>query len=380
MKMSRWLSSLPLRMRMLFNKRAVESELEEEIQFHLQSQVDALVERGFSLEAAQRRAMKKIGKIDRQMELCREVRAWYWLEILYADVRFGWRQLMKRKTTTAAAVLSLALGIGSCVAAFRLMDALFLRPMPISDPANLYVAAYTRQPTQYLPGFFEANSYPLFEHEHNLTKGVAEVAVASIMDHIDVTYGADAETEKAYRQWVSGELFSMLGLKPVIGRLLTEDDDRVVGKNPYAVISYDYWQRRFGRNPNVVGRTFRMRDNVYEIVGVAQKGFTGTEPGTITDIFAPTKMEPGLQSSNAFALRMFVRPNAGVNVSVLTDEMNAAYQQWESERMKSFPKDMASAFPKATLELKAAGTGASNLQSQYGSALTVLGVLVGLVC
>jgi len=82
-------------------------------------------------------------------------------------------------------------------------------------------------------------------------------------------------SELGYRQWVSGELFSVLGLKPVMGRLLTEDDDRVVGKSPYAVISYDYWQRRFERDPKVVGRTFRMGDNVYEIVGVAPKGFYG---------------------------------------------------------------------------------------------------------
>ena len=79
-----------------------------------------------------------------------------------------------------------------------------------------------------------------------------------------------------------------------MGRLLAEDDDRVVGKSPYAVISYDYWQRRFGRDPKVVGRRFRMRDKVYEIVGVAPMGFTGTEPGTMTDIFAPAMMEPDL--------------------------------------------------------------------------------------
>jgi ABC-type antimicrobial peptide transport system permease subunit len=90
-------------------------------------------------------------------------------------------------------------------------------------------------------------------------------------------------------------------------------------------------------------------------------------------------MEPDLLKSNLFYFRMFVRPKAGVNVMVLAAKMNAAYQQWENERMKSFPKDVASAFPKATLELKAAGTGASNLRSEYGSALTVLGVLVGLV-
>jgi putative ABC transport system permease protein len=255
MKMSRWLSSLPLRMRTLFKKRAMEMELNEEIRFHVERQVDALVERGFSRETARGMAMKEMGNVERQMEQCREVRAWQWLEILWTDVRFGWRQLMKRKVTTAAAVLSLALGIGSCVAPFRLVDALFLRPMPVSDPASLHVVAYTRQPTEYLPGFFETNSYPFFEHARNVTKGEAEVAAASTISHSDLTYGSDAETEKAYRQWVSGELFSMLGLKPVMGRLLTEDDDRVVGKSPYAVISYDYWQRRFGRDTALDSRS-----------------------------------------------------------------------------------------------------------------------------
>jgi putative ABC transport system permease protein len=379
MKLSRWLSSLPVRMRTLFKKRAMEMELDEEIRFHVEQQVEALVEQGFSPETARGTAIKEMCNVERQMEQCREVRAWQWLEVLRADVRFGYRQLMKRKVTTAAAVLSLALGIGSCVAAFRLVDALFLRPMPVSDPASLYVATYTRQATEYLPAFSETNSYPLFEHERDVMKDEAEVAAASTISHMDLTYGSDAETEKAYRQRVSGELFSLLGLKPVLGRLLTEDDDRVVGKSPYAVISYDYWQRRFGRDPKAVGCTFRMGENVYQIVGVAPKDFTGTEPGTITDIFAPTKMEPGLLKSNLFYFRMFVRPKAGVNVMVLADKLNAAYQQWENERLRSFPKDVVAEIPKATLELKAAGTGASNLQSEYGSALTVLGVLVGLV-
>jgi predicted permease len=378
MKMMRWLGTLPLRLKTLFLKSHLEDELDEEFQFHLDRKAEELVERGVSVEEARVMAKKALG-VERQKEQCRDVRAGQWLEVLRADIRFGWRQLMKRKVTTAAAVLSLALGIGSCMAAFRLVDALFLRPMPVSDPASLYVVAYTRQPTEYLPGFFEANSYPLFEQERDVTKGEAEVAAASTMDHIDLTYGSDAETEKAYRQWVSGELFSMLGLKPVMGRLLTEDDDRVVGKSPYAVISYDYWQRRFGRDPKVVGRTFRMGDKVYEIVGVAPKGFTGTEPGTITDVFAPAKMEPALLSKNSFSLRIFVRPKAGVNIMALADKMDAAYQQWETEWQKSWPKDLVSMIPKATLELKAAGTGASNMQSEYGSALTVLGVLVGLV-
>jgi len=132
MKISRWLSSLPLRMRTLFKKRALEIELDEEIRFHVERHVEALVEQGFSPDTARRMAMKELGNLERQMEYCRDVRAWQWLETLQADIRFGWRQLMKRKVTTTVAVLSLALGIGSCVAAFRLIDALLLRPLPVS--------------------------------------------------------------------------------------------------------------------------------------------------------------------------------------------------------------------------------------------------------
>ncbi len=145
MKIARWLSTLPLRLRTLFLKKHVEEELDEELQFHLDSQVEELVAKGRSPMEARRAAAKALGGVERQKEQCRDARAWQWLEILRADVRFGWRQLMKRKVTTTAAVLSLALGIGSCVAAFRLVDALFLRPMPVSDPASLYVVAFTRR-------------------------------------------------------------------------------------------------------------------------------------------------------------------------------------------------------------------------------------------
>jgi predicted permease len=282
--------------------------------------------------------------------------------------------------TTLAAVISLALGIGSCMAAFRLVNALFLRPMPaVQDPSSLYAVTYTRQATLYLPASDDANSYPFFEHVRGLVKGNAELAAASTVSHIDVTYGSDAETEKAYQQWVSGELFTMLGLKPTLGRLLTANDDGVVSRNPYAVISYRYWQGRFGRDPKAIGRTFRMGDNVYEIIGVGPKGFTGTEPGTVTDIFAPTKMERDLLNQNNFPLRVFLRVLPGVQVKPLADKLNAAYRQWENERLKSTPKYLLSLLRTATLSLKPAGTGASNMQSEYGSALTVLGLLVSLV-
>jgi putative ABC transport system permease protein len=355
-----------------------DAELTEELESHLKMAAADRVAQGESAEDARKSALREFGNLPLIADITREQRGAIWLDSLAADVSFGWRQLCKRKMTTLAAVVSLGLAIGSCTAAFRLVDALFLRPMPaVSDPSSLYAVTYSRQATAYLPASFDTNSYPFFEHARDLVNGEAEIAAASTMSHIDVTFGTDAETEKAYRQSVSGDLFSMLGLKPALGRLLTEDDDRVVSGSPYAVISYDYWQARFERDPKVIGRNFRMRDQMYEIVGVGPKGFTGTEPGTITDIFVPAKMEPGLLYANSFAMRLFVRVGRGVQLRALAEKLNAAYQHWEDVRLKDFPRNLLSA--NATLSLKPAGTGASLMQSEYALALTVLGVLVALV-
>ena len=134
----RWLSTLRLRVRTFFLKKRVEEELDEELQFHLDRQVEMRMAKGFSADEARRLAMKSLGGVERQMERCRDMRAGQRLETVWADVVFGWRQLMKRKVTTGAAVLSLALGIGACASAFRLIVAMLLRPLPISDPGRLY--------------------------------------------------------------------------------------------------------------------------------------------------------------------------------------------------------------------------------------------------
>jgi predicted permease len=223
----------------------------------------------------------------------------------------------------------------------------------------------------------------MFRQMREALKGQAEVVAVSFMSHTDVTYGSDAETEKAYRQWVSGEMFADFGLGPALGRLITEDDDRVPGAKPVAVLSYDYWTARFGQNPSVVGRTLHMRDAVYQIVGVAPKGFTGTEPGTMTDIFAPTMMVAGsVNRDNAFWLRIFVRVKPGIRAESVGAQMDAIYQVAEKDRAKrflNFPKHLLANYPNAHLVLQSAGEGASDMQTEYRSALIALCVLVAMV-
>ncbi len=110
-------------------------------------------------------------------------------------------------------------------------------------------------------------------------KDRAELIAVSYAERTDLTYRSDQDTEKAYLQYVSGWMFGSFGLRPAVGRLLTENDDLHPGAHPYAVLSYDYWTRRFARDPQAVGRTFRMAGRLYQIVGVVSPTFTGTETG-----------------------------------------------------------------------------------------------------
>ncbi len=214
-------------------------------------------------------------------------------------------------------------------------------------------------------------------------KGQARVVAVSFVGPVDLTYGSDTETEKAYRQEVSGGVFSEFGLRPALGRLLSEDDDRVPGAKAFVVLSYDYWTTRFGQDPAIVGRTLHMADAVYQIVGVAPKGFTGTEPGKMTDIFAPTMMEAGsVNRDNSFWLRIFVRLRPGARVNKVGAQMDAVYRVAEKERAKgflNFPKHLLANYPNEHLVLQSAGEGASNMQIEYRSALIALCVLVGMV-
>jgi hypothetical protein len=209
---------------------------------------------------------------------------------------------MKKKATTAAAVLSLALAIGASLAAFRLIDALLLRPLPVAGVERLYSVAFSATGADGKAMVYDSCSYPMFARMRAAVKEQAELIAVSYADRTDLTFGSDEEMEQAYRQYVSGRMFASFGLRPELGRLLDASDDAAPGARPVAVISHDYWTRRFGGDGGLIGRRFRMGDDLLEIVGVAGEPFTGTETGTITDVFLPMAMKTRktLESSNNF--------------------------------------------------------------------------------
>jgi predicted permease len=352
--------------------------LNREIDDEFESHIQEAIEQGRDPEEVRR----AFGSTLRQRERSRDVRLIPWLESLRADAVFGWRQLSKTKVTSAAAILSLALAMGACTSAFRLIDALLLRPLPVASPERLYLLSRQGIGWDGKPNTDDGCQYPLFRQMRAAVKDEAELLAISHAERVDLTYGSDQEMEKAYRQYVSGWMFNAFGLRPAFGRLLTENDDVTPGAHPYAVLSHDYWTHRFGQDPHIVGRTFRMDDHLYQIVGVAEKPFTGTEPGTMTDIFVPTMMDPYVTRSDASVARAFAILKPGIAIEPLRQKLQANSRAFEVERATTFvgmPKQSLADFLNQTELLEPAPTGVSELQDKNRRSLVALGVLVTLV-
>jgi predicted permease len=358
----------------VFRKERLIEEIDEELRHHLD---EAVAEGRDPVEAR-----KAFGSMLRRREESQDIRLLPWLDALRADVSVGWRRLSKSKATTSAAVLSLGLAIGACAAAFRLADALLLRPLPVDAPERLYVVAHLEAGPDGAINTSDGCDYPLFLSLREAAGGMAELIAISYAERVDLTYGSDQELEKAYRQYVSGWMFGSFGLRPALGRLLTRDDDVNPRAHPYAVLSHEYWTHRFGQDPSIIGRTFRVGDDLYEIVGVAEERFTGTEPGTLTDVFVPATMHPGVSRVDWSWLRAFVRIPRDVDVETVRERLQATFRTVRQETAKQFagrPRQTVERFLHERIRLEAAAAGVSAMQKDYRRALVALGVLVAIV-
>jgi putative ABC transport system permease protein len=352
----------------------VNREIDEELEAHI---VEAIAQGRNPVEARM-----AFGSTLRHRENSRDVRLVTWLESLRSDAIFGLRQLKKTKVTSAAAILSLALAIGACTSAFRLIDAILLRPLPVANPEQLYDLAQQGIGPDGKPQDFDGWAYPDFQLMRAAVKDQAELFAVSYADSVDLTYKSDEDIEKAYLQYVSGWMFPTLGLRPALGRLFTENDDLKPGGHPYAVLSYDYWSHRFGRDPAVIGRTFRMGNELYEIAGVVEAPFTGTEPGTIVDIFVPTMMNPAVTRKDSTWHRSLAVVKPGAALEPMRQKLEATSRAFEEERAKGFlgmSKKEIDQFLNQKVVLEPAATGVSNLQTETKRPLAVLAVLVALV-
>ena len=219
--------------------------LEREIDEELESHIAEAIEHGRDPVEARR----AFGNTLRKREESRGIKLIPWLDSLRADAVFGLRRLRKNKVTSAAAILSLALAIGACTSAFRLIDAILLRPLPVITPEQLYSLSRQGIGPDGKVQTYDAWAYPAFRLMRAAIKDQSELISISYSERLDLTYKSDQEMEKAYVQYVSGWMFDTFGLRPAVGRLLTENDDVEPSTHPYAVLSADYWTRRFGKDP-----------------------------------------------------------------------------------------------------------------------------------
>ncbi len=358
----------------VFRSNRVDRDIDEELQSHI---AEALAAGRDPVEVS-----RAFGSRLRAREAARDALVATWLESLIADAAFGWRQILKHKIASAAAVISLALGVGACLAAFRLIDGLFLRPLPIAHPERLYALASD----QYFDGKvgrYEQFDYPVVPRMRSAVASQASILAIGFTVRIDLTFSSDPETEQAWRQYVSGAMFTDFGLKPALGRLFDASDDAIPETHPYAVISYDYWTRRFARDPSVIGKHFRTGIHELEIIGVAPQGFTGTEPGTFTDIFVPNMMNVPIVNrvSNSYRIWAVLKPSA--NVAVVAERLRAVLHSYREEVVKTWPairqRQERDSFVDSFVALEPASGGRSRIQHSYERSLMIIAVLVGLV-
>src|SRR5262245_29847937 len=240
-----------------------DDDLEEELRAHA----------ALAAEAGSRNSRP----LDSALEAMRDQRGLPWLDALRSDAIFGWRQIARHRVVSAAAILTLGLAIGATIAAFRIVDAVLLRPLPVADAGRLSYLQVSYVDSRGEPDTREDFDYPTFVVYRDLLANVADVMVVGMSSPQDATVGDSLQAERVLRQFVSGNVFGSLGMTPSLGRLIAPSDDRA-GARTVAVVSYDFWTRRFHQDPGAIGSVLRFGDREAEIIGVAPKAFIGTEP------------------------------------------------------------------------------------------------------
>ena len=279
-----WLRIFASRLLGIFRKRNLETDLDAELRAHMDALVEENIRRGMNEQAARHAARREFGGLEQTKESYRDQRGLPFFETLAQDLRYALRMLVKNPWFTAVTVLTLALGIGANTGLFSLVNSVLLGNLPVRNPEELVVLKYTDSRTQEAEEDF---SYPMYQAMRDKNTVFVNVLTRSGVD-FNASYGG--QSERAVGEMVSGNYFETLGVQPFLGRLIDPEDDRTPGAHPVAVLSYGYWQRRFGSDHTIVGRDFILNNNPIRVIGVTPSRFYGTEMARNPDIRVPMMM------------------------------------------------------------------------------------------
>ncbi len=296
------------------------------------------------------------------------------------DLKFAFRQLLKSPGFTAVAVLTLALGIGATTAIFTVINALMLRSLPVPAPQEL-VQASVSSPAGRMHTF----TYPGYQRLQEASQTLnGLLAAGTVAPGRMVASGlGGSETEMILQQPVTGNFFRVLNAQPFVGRLLNAGDDQPGSLERVVVISHSFWQRRFGSDPEVVGRVITFQDLPVTIVGVTPPGFFGVQPGANPDLWLPLQLaavvRPEALGEGYDWLCLIGRLRPGRDLRSAQAELAVAYQQYRAGNAASMDARERERLQQERLELRSGGSGWTRLREQFRQPLLILTALAGLV-
>jgi len=308
------------------------------------------------------------------------------------DLHYGWRNLWKTPGFLIVAVLSLALGIGANTALFSLLYSALYKTLPVDDPAMLVLF---NDPAE--SGISRGNSsgergtmtWEEFEDLRHMDAMQGLFAVETQLRKLHVRVGAS--NEEARGKMVSGAYFALLGLHPQAGRFFDESVNRELGSAPYVVLSDDYWARRYGRDPGVIGKTLVIQKTAFDVIGVGPRGFAGENVGQNPDFWVPVSMQmqvaPGIDflhprpdpAEKVMWLHVFGRLKPGANLAAAQTQANAIFKASLEQSYQSLSPEVRKQLMDQRLKLRPASTGASGLRTKFAESLYVIFAAVGAV-
>jgi len=339
MDIEQWLYSLPLRLRSFLHPRQLDEEMKEELRTHFEQQVNENISKGMSPEEARHFAVHTIGGIPQIEQQCRDARGGTVVEDLIQDLRYGFRQLLRRPVFSVLAILCLSLGIGANASVFSWMEGILFRPYPLVAHQERLFAVTGMVPGKRIDGL----SWPEFlDLRRNCTLcedafvTTIRGSTLNVGDHAEVTTGSI----------VSANYFDALNVHPILGRGFQPGEDAGSKAHPVVVISYQFWRNRFNGDTEIIGKTQRLNNVPHTIVGVAPEGFYGTFVGRAMQFWVPASMEEifdaggyKLDDRGARWIESYVRLKPGVSraqaqqqITAIATQLQTSYPATNRER------------------------------------------------
>ena len=328
----RQIRALLARLAGMFTKNRADDELKEELQSHLEMETAENIRRGMSPEDARRYALVASGGLTRAVEAVRDRRGLPWLESVAADLRYALRTLRRSPAFTAVVVLTLALGIGANTAIFSVVHAVLLKPLPNRDGDRLL---YLRQSADG-PG--QANISFSVPEVHDLRAGVPSLGGIAEYSPWNLTLQGDNDAVRLDVGLVTGNYFDVMGLSPVLGRLTRPSDDGA-GVPPVMVLTHDFWVKRFGGDPAIVGRQVKLDGQSVTVIGVLQPApfFPDRIDALLNMVVSPHHVSAMMVQNRSHRMTEVVaRLAPGATVAQARTEVAAVYARLQSDYKEAY--------------------------------------------